>query len=71
MSTRIRSGMPSDTTPISEDVVRRTAKIIGPNSAAQRALDEVERRLKEGQKNPVILHSRKAASFFVMDYWPV
>ena len=59
--------MPKDLAPIGEDIVRWTAEIIGPQSAAQKALNDAQRRKEEGG-NPVFLYSWKEASIFVMDF---
>lgn len=56
--------MPKDVVIIGEDVLQRTAKIIGGNSAAELALKDAERRRTEGQ-NPVFYYSRSAQAFFV------
>jgi hypothetical protein len=39
---------------LSEDVLRRQASIIGPHSAAARALEEIKRRRADGQDVEVV-----------------
>jgi hypothetical protein len=40
---------PKEIAPISREIVERIARIIGPTSAAQLALDELDQRVKLGE----------------------
>lgn len=61
--------LPDDLEPISEDAVRRIAKVIGPSSAASNALANLEEKRAAGL-NPVIGYSRKHSCYIVADIGP-
>ena len=50
--------------PISEEVLKQTAKIVGPQSAARQALDDATKRRAAGQE---VMFARQGASILVID----
>lgn len=57
--------IPKDAEPISEDAVRRIARIMGDASAATKALADADEKRKAGL-DPLFVWSRSARAYFVI-----